>query len=441
MSVFLQPLGTQTIGAGGAATVTFNNIPQNFTDLVIEFSTRVNFNDGAAWASTRVIANGVSSTANYDLAYLYSDGTGVATNNLDGRDNNVVVWETGNLNTANTFGVSRVVISNYSTGRIKTFLADSSAPNNAAQSINILSMTSFDTTSPITSLSFTNPFGIFVQHSSITLYGRSVIYDTAAPAAPTIGTATDLAGFASIAFTANDSATGQTADNYSVQDLTIMGTPVYSNTSPVIVPVTIGVTYNNLAVSANNSVGSNTSANPTAITSQNNYASIATATAPNANASVYSFTNIPQYYKHLQLRCRTRGSGSGSAAYFIVNMIAYSGNSYQFQAVEAEGAVVRAINGNPTNGFTQFFMSANNQDSNLFGGFVIDFIDYTSTSKFKSARGIGGFSSNTNTGGQDNGLIGLNAGTIPIFEPIVTIQVGAYMNFSANSTFALYGVS
>ena len=40
MSVFMQPIYTQTMGAVGAQSVTFNNIPQGFTDLVLEVSGR-----------------------------------------------------------------------------------------------------------------------------------------------------------------------------------------------------------------------------------------------------------------------------------------------------------------------------------------------------------------------------------------------------------------
>jgi hypothetical protein len=32
MTIAMQPIYTQTVGAGGAASVIFNNIPQTFTD-------------------------------------------------------------------------------------------------------------------------------------------------------------------------------------------------------------------------------------------------------------------------------------------------------------------------------------------------------------------------------------------------------------------------
>ena len=40
MSVFLQPIYTQTVGSGGASSIAFNNIPQTFTDLLIKMSVR-----------------------------------------------------------------------------------------------------------------------------------------------------------------------------------------------------------------------------------------------------------------------------------------------------------------------------------------------------------------------------------------------------------------
>ena len=40
MTVFLQPIYTQTVGSGGASSITFNNIPQGFADLKLEISAR-----------------------------------------------------------------------------------------------------------------------------------------------------------------------------------------------------------------------------------------------------------------------------------------------------------------------------------------------------------------------------------------------------------------
>jgi hypothetical protein len=40
MTIAMQPIYTQTVGSGGATSITFNSIPQTFTDLKLSISIR-----------------------------------------------------------------------------------------------------------------------------------------------------------------------------------------------------------------------------------------------------------------------------------------------------------------------------------------------------------------------------------------------------------------
>ena len=67
----LSLIGKQTVGADGASSVTFSNIPQTYTDLVVKFSTRAT----AGNPELSIRFNG-DTAANYTFKVLYtSNGT------------------------------------------------------------------------------------------------------------------------------------------------------------------------------------------------------------------------------------------------------------------------------------------------------------------------------------------------------------------------------
>lgn len=423
MSVFLTPIYTQTVGAGGVASVTFNNIPQSFTDLKLVISARSNQLSSAGGYAGIVRLNNV--TTNVSGNQIFGDGTAIGSNRWDALYINI-----GASNyTANTFGTSEVYIPNYTRGTFKQITVDVNSENNATSGPIGQASVSWGNTAPITSMTILPFIGNFIQNSTFTLYGIANIYDTARPAAPTIGAVTDLAGIASVAFTANDSGTGQTAENYSVQDVTIMGSPVYSNNSPVIVPVTTNVTYNNLAVSANNALGSNTSANPAGFTSVNNYASIAT-----INGFGGTFTNIPQYYRHLQIRITGRAATGLATAPFILSINGNSDTAYVWHQFYGNSSTAFAGGLTGQTFMELIYATGQGSSANYYASIIIDILEYTNTTKFKTVRSLGGYDVNA------SGTVGLSSGYYPTLAPISSIGVSSYAGFDANTTIALYGV-
>jgi len=170
MSVFLQPIYTQTIGAGGAISITFNNIPQGFTDLKVVCSVRtdgsvVNFNDGA------MRFNGDATTV-YSFTGLNANGSTVSSQRGSGMNYLAIGPNQGSLTTSNTFTSWDAYVPNYTSSNFKSVINDGTAENNATATGMELYAGLWRGTAAITSITIFPGGGYnFVQYSTFTLYG------------------------------------------------------------------------------------------------------------------------------------------------------------------------------------------------------------------------------------------------------------------------------
>jgi hypothetical protein len=170
MSVFLQPIYTQTIGstAGG---ITFNNIPQTFTDLKIVVSSRHN-NAGPIDGSI-IRFNGDSGT-NYSDTLMYGTGTSVIAARYTGQTFIFYIADDANTATANTFSNWEVYIPNYTSANLKQVLVDGVSENNTATNDfqrQVLQGSLWRSTAAITSITVGGYAGNPQQYSTFTLYG------------------------------------------------------------------------------------------------------------------------------------------------------------------------------------------------------------------------------------------------------------------------------
>jgi len=147
-----------------AASITFSNIPQVFTDLVLLLSTRHDRSVGN-FSETAIAFNGSSS--NRTTRYLGGTGSGLdsgtATNGFFGPSN-------GSLETANTFSNLSVYMPNYKSSSPKSFSADGVAENNATFAVQYITAGLWNDSSPITSIAITSGFN-FQPNTTATLYG------------------------------------------------------------------------------------------------------------------------------------------------------------------------------------------------------------------------------------------------------------------------------
>jgi hypothetical protein len=171
MAIGLQPIYTQTIGSGGAAGITFNNIPQTFTDLMIKVSGRFDSNpESSNWCSFKIFFNGDNATF-YSFTAAYGGGTFTGSERASSQTVSQGGWLTSSAATANTFGSADIYIPNYTGSNFKSFISDSVTESNATAALLPLVAGLWSKTNAITSISFNRASTNFVQNSTFTLYG------------------------------------------------------------------------------------------------------------------------------------------------------------------------------------------------------------------------------------------------------------------------------
>lgn len=168
MAYTYSKIATYTVASGGVASVSFLNIPQNYSDLIIKASVR-NTRSGAAEAELRWTVNG--SELSYSNRLSQGNGTSASTSTTG-----TTYYYSGEIDaataTANTFGNAEIYIPNYSGSNYKSVSADTVSENNAASAYATLTAGQLSNTAPITSITFYyTAASIWAQHSSFHLYG------------------------------------------------------------------------------------------------------------------------------------------------------------------------------------------------------------------------------------------------------------------------------
>ena len=172
MTIAMQPIYTQTVGAGGTYAFTFNNIPQYFTDLVLDVSTRDTFtpSPNTNGVDNYMWFNGNSGTTLYSSTRLYGTGSGAGGDRLSNSGYIAPFLTTNPTSTANTFGTARVTIPNYASSNFKSFICEGVSETNGTVAWQTLIAGLFRSTSAITSLTFSGQTAL-AQYSTATLYG------------------------------------------------------------------------------------------------------------------------------------------------------------------------------------------------------------------------------------------------------------------------------
>ena len=163
MSMF--PIASQTVGSGGASSITFSSIPQNFTHLQVRL-----FGRASTGAGTNVgIQFNNDTGGSYRVHYLAGDGGSPYSADFGASQvGGNVGWIAGSGNTANAFGVSVVDILDYTnTNKYKTLKSLNGIDGNGAGLIGLWSSVWFNTAA-ITQI---NINAAFVQYTRADLYG------------------------------------------------------------------------------------------------------------------------------------------------------------------------------------------------------------------------------------------------------------------------------
>lgn len=157
-------ISTVTVGAGGAASISFSSIPSTYTDLVIVLSARDTGTNGAAI----ITFNGDATTTNYNRRYLSGNGSSASSSSAN---NLIYALIPTSAFTVNTFGNVNFYIPNYSGSTTKSVSIDAVTESNSATSYQDIWAGLWSGTSAISSVSFTKSAGTFDQYSTASLYG------------------------------------------------------------------------------------------------------------------------------------------------------------------------------------------------------------------------------------------------------------------------------
>jgi hypothetical protein len=159
-----------TVGAGGQASITFNSIPQTFTDLMFLFSTR----EGTSNTGSYIVASFNSTTTGYSFRELGGIGSGSGFTNgyTTGTAARIVTYSQAGATTANTFASAKLYIPNYRTATNKNYSSEAVMEDTGSVSTQLLGAGVWANSAAITSASFTAFFGTnWAQGSTAALYG------------------------------------------------------------------------------------------------------------------------------------------------------------------------------------------------------------------------------------------------------------------------------
>jgi hypothetical protein len=164
-------IASATITQNATTTnIKFNNLPQNFTDLMIVGSTRTTRGLYGIDELLVYLNNDFSNTL-YSHTFARWQPSG-----WDSGRSASVPWGPGGTaasNTAGQFGNGRMILNNYSsTTGFKSYISDMTAPSNATSNLySILDSGTWRSTAAVTSISFASQATQYDTYSTITIYG------------------------------------------------------------------------------------------------------------------------------------------------------------------------------------------------------------------------------------------------------------------------------
>jgi len=179
-------------------------------------------------------------------------------------------------------------------------------------------------------------------------------------------------------------------------------------------------------------------------TVQNDFQSIATVVVPAAGQSSVVFNNIPQNFTHLQVRGSVRIGATGSTLRNLCFQInGDTGSNYITH--DLLGNASSASAGIPTSGATTKGYCAvvpdNSASASFFGTVILEFVDYSNTSKLKTVRSLLGTDLNGSGYSGIRSSLWFKAGIGVTSDAITSITMidESANSFAQYTQFALYG--
>jgi len=168
------------------------------------------------------------------------------------------------------------------------------------------------------------------------------------------------------------------------------------------------------------------------------FESIATATGTGASTTI-TFSDIPQTYTALQIRMTGKVSSTGTGVASLLLTFNGSATGYAQHALTASTSVA-ATGTASTTSITVPSCATTSGPTSTNGVSIIDIHDYASTARNKTVRAFSGADLNSSTVGAVSLSSGLWADTAAVTSITLTGFGAGTPNWSAASTFALYGI-
>ena len=169
------------------------------------------------------------------------------------------------------------------------------------------------------------------------------------------------------------------------------------------------------------------------------YDALAVYTVPSGGVSSITFAGIPQSgYQHLQIRGIARDARTGVIGdYMDMQFNSDTASNYNWHYLVGDGSSASAAAGANQSSISCYPVATASAASNVFGTFIIDILDYTNTSKYKTTKMLSGISNN----GSGAETIWFFSGAWRNTNAINTIKLTpGTPNFSEYTQFALYGI-
>lgn len=167
--------------------------------------------------------------------------------------------------------------------------------------------------------------------------------------------------------------------------------------------------------------------------STSSYESIATYTVGSGGSSTITFSSIPSDYTHLQIRSIHAINSGGQSVNIRFN--SDTGNNYAYHQLYGDGTSAYGDAG--TTRSSGLISYSNQASGDSFSAFVVDILDYRSTSKYKTVRSLTGTESNNTYTGYMKFMSSLWQSTSAITS--ISLFYDS-QNFRQYSSFALYGI-
>lgn len=169
----------------------------------------------------------------------------------------------------------------------------------------------------------------------------------------------------------------------------------------------------------------------------NNYMEpIATQLVGVGGSAALTFSNIPQGYKHLQIRGIGRSNRVDNWEYVQMQFNGDTGTNYtrHFLDGDGTGGGAGAYGNGAMSSVLMIYGAGNSQAANAYGGFVIDILDYSDSTKKKVVK------SHLGTDDNSAGHISFNSALWNSTAPITSLKFFMITNMLQNTRVSLYGI-